>query len=562
MVRDQSRRQHRAEGQERRLPDLRRPVLLRRLRVRRSESRRRFARRSPITTTSAATAPTTAASSSTRATTATPPCCSSSTPRDVQYDAVTDDASGEDSSPDFFWDSAARITDHGWTLEMRMPFSSLRYKSADPQTWGILLYRNYPRAFRYQIFSAKLPRGGNCFICRANTLDRTRAAARRRPSRGRAVRERERGGAAARRRSARRSVGEPVKPRVGVDVKWTPNADNGDRPDGQPGFLAGRIRHRADFRERAVRAVLSREAAVLPRRRRSVSDADPGGVHADDHRAAVGRPRHRQERRRPLHRARRRRRRRRQRDAAGPERIVSRRRTSDRRCSSRARSATSACRSSACSSPIARRTTATGTTASSAPTFSGGRRATTRDRAVAVQQHADAEPAGPRRRVDRPVAHGQRRGSCTGTTTRRISTALRPYKDIGDDFRADTGFVPQVGLSRRRTRYAAGRCDRTDSCRGVGTFVDLDHQADPTGGAHQPRSVEPGVGMDTRWNGFMQFRYHRRSPRAGERRSIDGGSSATSRSSARRAASRYSASTARSGEEIDFANSRPGTARR
>ena len=49
-----------------------------------------------------------------------------------------------------------------------MPFSSLRYRSADPQTWGILLYRNYPRDFRYQMFSARLPRGGNCFICRAN----------------------------------------------------------------------------------------------------------------------------------------------------------------------------------------------------------------------------------------------------------------------------------------------------------------------------------------------------------------------------------------------------------
>src|SRR5581483_18730 len=43
----------------------------------------------------------------------------------IQYDAVTDDdGSGEDNSPDFFWESAARITDRGWTLEMRVPFSS------------------------------------------------------------------------------------------------------------------------------------------------------------------------------------------------------------------------------------------------------------------------------------------------------------------------------------------------------------------------------------------------------------------------------------------------------
>jgi hypothetical protein len=92
-------------------------------------------------------------------------------PRGIQYDAITDDVTGnEDNSPDFYWDSAGRITATGWTLEMRVPFSSLRYPRGDPQTWGILLYRNYPRAFRYQMFSAKLPRGGNCFICRSNTL--------------------------------------------------------------------------------------------------------------------------------------------------------------------------------------------------------------------------------------------------------------------------------------------------------------------------------------------------------------------------------------------------------
>jgi hypothetical protein len=33
-----------------------------------------------------------------------------------------------------------------------------------------MLYRNYPRDFRYQFFSMKLPRGGNCFVCRSNLL--------------------------------------------------------------------------------------------------------------------------------------------------------------------------------------------------------------------------------------------------------------------------------------------------------------------------------------------------------------------------------------------------------
>ncbi|HEY7172161.1 MAG TPA: DUF5916 domain-containing protein [Vicinamibacterales bacterium] len=144
----------------------------------------------------------------------------------IQYDAVTDDdGSGEDSSPDFFWESAARITDHGWTLEMRVPFSSLRYRSIDPQTWGILLYRNYPRAFRYQFFSARLPRGGNCFICRANSLVGLEGL----PRGGHVI-------AAPYATATQTSrpgggpgsplVDDPFDPQIGADVKWTPNADN------------------------------------------------------------------------------------------------------------------------------------------------------------------------------------------------------------------------------------------------------------------------------------------------------------------------------------------------
>jgi hypothetical protein len=84
----------------------------------------------------------------------------------VQYDAVTDDSSGnEDSSPDFFWDSAAKVHEKGWTAEARIPFSSLRYDNPNPDQWGLILYRNYPRDRRYQMFTNKLPRDSNCFVC-------------------------------------------------------------------------------------------------------------------------------------------------------------------------------------------------------------------------------------------------------------------------------------------------------------------------------------------------------------------------------------------------------------
>lgn len=88
------------------------------------------------------------------------------TARGVKYDAVTDDSgSGEDNSPDFFWDTAAKVHATGWSAEARIPFSSLRYEGSSPEQWGLMLYRNYPRDRRYQIFTNKLPRDVNCFVC-------------------------------------------------------------------------------------------------------------------------------------------------------------------------------------------------------------------------------------------------------------------------------------------------------------------------------------------------------------------------------------------------------------
>jgi hypothetical protein len=143
--------------------------------------------------------------------------------RGIQYDAVTDDSSGEDSSPDYYWDSAGRITDKGWILEMRIPFSSLRYARADPQTWRIILYRNHPRDFRYQHFSTRLPRGGNCFICRSNPLTGLQGL----PSGGGIVVAPYVNGSQAARPAS--GLGSPLdngpfKGTGGLDVKWRPGA--------------------------------------------------------------------------------------------------------------------------------------------------------------------------------------------------------------------------------------------------------------------------------------------------------------------------------------------------
>ena len=145
-------------------------------------------------------------------------------PRGVQFDGVLDDVNGnEDVSPDFFWQAAARVTATGWTLEMRIPFSSLRYPKADPVTWGVMLYRNYPRQYRTQMMSTRLPRGGNCFVCRFNTMTGLTSL----PTGGHVV-------VApyvntSEMASPRDGLGTPlvsggVRGHVGGDLKWIPNA--------------------------------------------------------------------------------------------------------------------------------------------------------------------------------------------------------------------------------------------------------------------------------------------------------------------------------------------------
>jgi hypothetical protein len=65
----------------------------------------------------------------------------------VQADATIFNDSWQDESWDAVWESAVRIDAEGWTLEMRVPYSQLRFPSADRHTFGINAMR-YIRASR------------------------------------------------------------------------------------------------------------------------------------------------------------------------------------------------------------------------------------------------------------------------------------------------------------------------------------------------------------------------------------------------------------------------------
>ncbi|MBE3123733.1 MAG: carbohydrate binding family 9 domain-containing protein, partial [Planctomycetes bacterium] len=75
----------------------------------------------------------------------------------TQFDArVADDGRQVDTSWDAPWQSAARRTEFGWTAELAIPLTSIRYASGDNRTWGINLGRNRRRTLEFSTWAGPL----------------------------------------------------------------------------------------------------------------------------------------------------------------------------------------------------------------------------------------------------------------------------------------------------------------------------------------------------------------------------------------------------------------------
>ncbi|HEX6133133.1 MAG TPA: DUF5916 domain-containing protein [Longimicrobiales bacterium] len=61
--------------------------------------------------------------------------------------------SGEDDSWDPVWEAATSIDDEGWTAEIRIPFSQLRFNPGSEQTWGVQIERQIARIREFSVFS-------------------------------------------------------------------------------------------------------------------------------------------------------------------------------------------------------------------------------------------------------------------------------------------------------------------------------------------------------------------------------------------------------------------------
>jgi len=93
-------------------------------------------------------------------------------PLGVQLDATVSDVDdSEDFSYDAIWDSAGRITPDGYVVEIALPLKQIRFpRSADVQTWGFLASRDYPRSLDHQIRSTYNERRLNCRVCQFDSL--------------------------------------------------------------------------------------------------------------------------------------------------------------------------------------------------------------------------------------------------------------------------------------------------------------------------------------------------------------------------------------------------------
>jgi len=476
------------------------------------------------------------------------------TPRNVQYDAVTDDASGENAAPDFFWDSAARITARGWTVEMRIPFSTLRYKKTDPQTWGIFLFRNYPRAFRFQLLSSPIPRGSNCTVCREHQL----TGLERLPAGGHVVAAPYVSGS----QTAHPRDDVPGQPLVnsgvishlGADVKFTPNADSAldltikpdfsqiesdtakisanerfalSFPEKRPFFLEG-----VDLLGTPIQAVYTRTITAPTWGGRITGKA------AGFRYTALAAE-----------------------DAGGGSVVLPGPNGSD-----------TAPQDSASTVLVGRVKREIGLSFVGAlVTDREDREGNAHNRVlgpdmqwrpsaadVVAAQWLISETRTPNRPDLADQWTGNRlRGNAVQTTwnhnTRHLDSSAK-FIDMSSGFRADTGFVPQVGF--REGGFEAGwAVHPTGFVRTARTFVNGDFQTEPSG-AVITRDAEVGVSLDTRWSGNVQLRYIDNQARAGAlvigRKQL--GYSARFSPSRRVTAVEVNGTL---GQDIDFANARP-----
>ncbi|HSC14190.1 MAG TPA: DUF5916 domain-containing protein, partial [Gammaproteobacteria bacterium] len=88
-------------------------------------------------------------------------------PFGVQMDLINDQVNGSESTSwEAIWDSAGQVNERGFTAELAIPFSQLRFPRTDgDQTWGIDVLRFWPRSQQVRISNNARDRNLSCYLC-------------------------------------------------------------------------------------------------------------------------------------------------------------------------------------------------------------------------------------------------------------------------------------------------------------------------------------------------------------------------------------------------------------
>ena len=78
-----------------------------------------------------------------------------------QADIIINSSGDGDASPDFIWDAAGTLHDRGYTVEMRIPFQSLRFQAGDQVAMGMQFGRQIVRKSEIAFFPPVIPERGS-----------------------------------------------------------------------------------------------------------------------------------------------------------------------------------------------------------------------------------------------------------------------------------------------------------------------------------------------------------------------------------------------------------------
>lgn len=93
-------------------------------------------------------------------------------PYGIQMDSIENDVTGrEDMSWNAIWYSEGKITKTGYQVEIEIPFKVLRFPdTAGKKTWGIDFVRMYPRDYQYRFAYNSVERDKSCFVCQIGKI--------------------------------------------------------------------------------------------------------------------------------------------------------------------------------------------------------------------------------------------------------------------------------------------------------------------------------------------------------------------------------------------------------